>query len=70
MENYFSLNNLHEKGKLLTKYVYLEFEYLNIFLKCTKFARGERKKIHMEDSNRIDDARLFTENSLKVLYGN
>lgn len=70
MENYFSLNNLHEKGKLLTKYVYVEYEYLNIFLKCAKFARGERKKIHMEDSNRIDDAGLFTENSLKVLYGN
>lgn len=70
MEDYFSLNNLHEKEKLLTKYVDLEYEYLNTSLKCAKFARGEGKRIHMKDSNRIDDAWLFTENSLKVLYGN
>lgn len=70
MENYSSLNNLHEKGKLLTKYVYLEYKYLNTFFKCAKFASRKMKKIYMEDSNGIDDAWLFTENSLKVLYGN
>lgn len=42
MKNYFSLNNLHEKGKLLAKYVSLEYEYLNTFFKCAKFARGKK----------------------------
>jgi len=70
MKNYFSLNNLNDKGKLRTKYVYLEYGYLNTFLKCAKFARGKRKKVHTEDSNRIGDAQLFTENSLKVLNDN
>lgn len=45
--------------------MYLEYEYLNTFLKRATFARGKRKKIHMENSKRIDDAQLFTEKSLK-----
>lgn len=42
----------------------------NTFLKCASLARGERKKIPMEDSNGIDNSWVFRENSLKVLYCN
>lgn len=70
MKDYVSLNNLREKGKLLSKCVYSEYEYLNTCLKRAKFARGKRKKIHMENSKRIHDAQLFTEKSLKLFYGN
>lgn len=50
--------------------MYLEQAYLNTFLKHARLARGERKKIPVEDSDGVDDFWVFTENFLKVLYGN